>query len=827
MNNRLHTRTSFPRRQRGMATILIALFIGIAVAATSLSILHSMRSTQERQLTVHAQTHAQASAWTGMNALRAHLESLDETELVDFATAAAAPVAIGEVGDADDTLFATVNGGAVSNGDGSYNVTVNLAAVDTSAQASSNMEVVYKVTPGTAAVPHQLDAAAGFYGDLNMSGGLDISGPGAGDIHVKGNLVANGSIGGDGLGHVKSTGDVLIASDISADSLTANGNIVLTGSASGDIYAAGYPGLGKGSIALTASSSSQKNLYANGNLLLAGTTPLGVVDVRGYIEATQWPGSGQYGVMRAVNDDVAANYFAVELNEGESFQDRLDAEESGDAATTYGAQMDADPNLRPYFEQSYTPSSPYAYTNAHFDLLEAKCADAENVMTCESEVGKLKSALTGTTSYIFDRLNPADLEPASIAGAPAQYSVNKVEFKDGPAEVQAKGPVTVTGYSSQVGDIVSTSSVSCSAGWPNYTSIDAPMISGCNSAIASATAPTVAEVAELAPFVMPPPPVVDAWVQKDSAHYAFEREGNKTKVTVRAINGIANGEYYLGNYAADGDNEYICSEVNASNECTLPVSMNDAWPMCGWGTGTGTGNQCLFYKDTDRDGDEEWLLQGAGSMAPGILWFEGDLEINSGNLFNSVVVTGDIKTSGNYKGAGVNFSGIGPICQMTFNLTHQGITIAPAQGANHSTRFADQYPTDVCPAGANTTMPNGQTERDTDFNVLTLANVAFLAGGYEIPDDPTSFSGGNVVFGASAEVMGTVLSADVLDASGSATIYGYISAAGQSGNGSNRVTAGAKINLNDLPSLYGDTVPTVDGSSGAPGTVEVLWTRYR
>lgn len=165
---------------------------------------------------------------------------------------------------------------------------------------------------------------------------------------------------------------------------------------------------------------------------------------------------------------------------------------------------------------------------------------------------------------------------------------------------------------------------------------------------------------------------------------------------------------------------------------------------------------------------------------------------------------------------------------MTFDLTHQGINIAPTQGSNHTTRFADQYPTDVCPAGANTTMPNGTDDRDTDFNASFLGNAAFLAGGYEIEGDPTSFSGGNVVFGSSAEVMGTVLSADVLDASGSATIYGYISAAGQGGNRSNRVTAGAKINLNDLPPLYTDTVPPGgDGSTGSAGTVEVLWTRYR
>ena len=45
-----------PSRQRGVATVLIALFIGIAITAMSLSILHSIRSTQERQVGSHAQT---------------------------------------------------------------------------------------------------------------------------------------------------------------------------------------------------------------------------------------------------------------------------------------------------------------------------------------------------------------------------------------------------------------------------------------------------------------------------------------------------------------------------------------------------------------------------------------------------------------------------------------------------------------------------------------------------------------------------------------------------------------------------------------------------
>lgn len=813
-----------PKRQRGVATILIVIFVGIAITATALGILHSLRSTQERQISVHAQTHSQAAVWTGAEAFRQYLEGLDATALETFATTKntlSRAVDINGIGDVALKAYAFSN---IANGDGSYNMTINITAKDATAQAASNLQVVYKLTPKTISAPYQLTAAAGFYGDLNLSGGLNIDGPGSGNINVKGNLVAHGSVSGTGLGHVNATGDVLIGSDIEAESLTSNGNVVLTGSAKGDINAAGYPGLGKGNILMTASTTVSTNLHANGNILLTGSSPHGTVDARGFIESTGWPGESNLGVLTAANDDVSSDYFSVELNEGETFQDRLETEEADNTDTeidSYSAQLAA--GLRPYFASNYTANSPYSYSRAHFTALEDKCDNlttADAVRACKTQVGKLETALTGRdTVDVFNRLNPDDLDPADPTLP--KYPVNDIKFNDGPSSVAAKGFITVTGNSGAVGELTTTSGIDCGRTWANYTTIVSKWITGCGSATVAATAPTVPEVAELEPFVMPPPPVVNAWTQKGAAHYAFEPDGNKIKVKVQNINNIPAGDYYLGTYASQGANEYICSEVNTSNVCTLPVAAADAWPMCGWGDGTGGGNACFVYRDSDGDGEKDWVISGAGSLAPGIIWFEGDIEINSGNLFNTVIATGNIETTGSFKGAAVNFAGPSQICAMEFDFTHEGVNIKPTQGSNHTIRFQDQYPTE-CKAGAATTVLAGDTA--TDFFVKQIANMAFLSGG-ENPEGV--FTGGNVIFSASSEVMGTVMSADVLDASGAATIYGYIIATGQGNGASNRMTAGAKINLNNLPPLYGDNVVNSDGeTAGSLFNSEMLWSRY-
>ncbi len=146
MNINNHRVSNLPRRQRGMATVLIALFIGLAVTAAALSILHAINSTQDRQVGSHAQTHAQSAVWTGAEALGQYLALKGPAYLATLTTAAA-PLTITGVGDTGDTLTAKVESVGILL-DGSIEMTYALTAIDQSAQASSGLNLVYEVTGG-------------------------------------------------------------------------------------------------------------------------------------------------------------------------------------------------------------------------------------------------------------------------------------------------------------------------------------------------------------------------------------------------------------------------------------------------------------------------------------------------------------------------------------------------------------------------------------------------------------------------------------------------------------------------------------------------------
>lgn len=75
---------SAPSQQRGMATILIIMLMGLALTVTALGVMYSVRTSQEQQVTVHAATHSQAGVWTAAEAVGLYLKELDKTALMAF-----------------------------------------------------------------------------------------------------------------------------------------------------------------------------------------------------------------------------------------------------------------------------------------------------------------------------------------------------------------------------------------------------------------------------------------------------------------------------------------------------------------------------------------------------------------------------------------------------------------------------------------------------------------------------------------------------------------------------------------------------------------------
>lgn len=266
-------------------------------------------------------------------------------------------------------------------------------------------------------------------------------------------------------------------------------------------------------------------------------------------------------------------------------------------------------------------------------------------------------------------------------------------------------------------------------------------------------------------------PKFDAYAYKSLANYMFERSGNDTKVTVNNVSGITNGSYFLVGSGATQD--YLCTGSSYSAAtCKAKICA-----------GYSDYNSCFSYSGN------KWTIAGV-TMAPGLMWFKGDLETGSGTYYNSWIASGNISTSGSNITYAVNYAGYANVCA--------------------NTHFPSLAPGNFCSAASKALLP------------VAAGNIAFGAGGLV----GNVYSGGKVDLSASNDVYGSVLAGDILLTGGSTVVHGYVSA-GRQGNSAGNSTLGAstKIDLRNLPSGFnpGETGAT----SGAPMSATLLWSRYR
>ena len=228
--------------------------------------------------------------------------------------------------------------------------------------------------------------------------------------------------------------------------------------------------------------------------------------------------------------------------------------------------------------------------------------------------------------------------------------------------------------------------------------------------------------------------------------------------------------------------------------------------------------------------DGKWYLAPSGGLAPGVLWFDGDLEINNGNLFNTVLATGNIESTGGSNIAAINFAGFDNVCKGKVNFTHNGGSVT-ADG-NYKTLMDEvvngdpkgQYPKDVCGVNADAYTPSD------------LGNMALMAGG--IKPGTTDYVGGDISLKTNSSTFGTLLAGDLIYTSGDNNIYGYMMATGW-GDGLINNNAGSQLSntttadSTELPYDYdstnrGDGRATTTTTTTTTGkTVTVLWSRYR
>lgn len=404
-------------------------------------------------------------------------------------------------------------------------------------------------------------------------------------------------------------------------------------------------------------------------------------------------------------------------------------------------------------------------------------------------------SISSTGSISYNGLTLTVNGDATFAGSGSQ----------GLTGVQATGNVNISG-SNTIGSISANGNVTTSGSY-NITNLNAggnfvsngDGIVSAGSIGGSATVPTyeqavnkVTSVSGYSPNISVSPPKIDAFALQSQANYIFYIDKKNTCtggmdttasantsqylcLTISNVQGVTAGTYPLTLGSSSCDNK--------TKICTGTVQKPTTLTSTQWNTicnGFSSGN-CLSYSTSGNKGGT-WTLNGNG-FAPGVLWFEGDLSINNGTYYDSMIATGNISTSGSTVLSAPNATTSSNVCSVTY------------------------APTNLCTSGR--------------LNNSAIANTALFSGGYI----GMVFSGGAITLQNSTAIGGNVAAGDILNTSGSITINGGVIAAGQSTSATSN-SLGNSTYLNQAPndSSLG-TIVTGAGSGTIP-TITMLWAKY-
>lgn len=282
-----------PRQQRGVATVLIVLLLGLSLTVAVLTGIQYNRSAQEQAISLHAQTAAQARAWEAAEAVRLYFQELAKSSDESAPTFDQIEAAT-DTEDGGIFITTSVSDVIVKLTDAWRDPVTNSplfqikitaeAARNTRAHAITTLEAViaYNSSEGDSVPSTEV---VSFGGDTDLSGGIKISvEPGKTyDIAVDGNITIGGvSISGagdsGGINSIRSTKSINFTGGSSTffERLHANCDIKLAAGASsaGVIHA-----LNNICLANTNTQSGKTNaeVRANGSVYLSGGDKWGKV----------------------------------------------------------------------------------------------------------------------------------------------------------------------------------------------------------------------------------------------------------------------------------------------------------------------------------------------------------------------------------------------------------------------------------------------------------------------------------------------------------------------------------------------------------------------
>lgn len=425
-------------------------------------------------------------------------------------------------------------------------------------------------------------------------------------------------------------------------------------------------------------------------------------------------------------------------------------------------------------------------------------ANATDVAFCAASGNNPAWDSTAAATCAVPQLSGVDLS-AGNAGSKSVITKGNVEIASGRiGMLESQGNLTVSSNATVLGNI---GGKLVKPGWNN--NVNVVVMPGKMVSITSV------------PKLVIQTETFNANALEGMANYVFkiDSQGYK-KVTVRNVQNVADGSYYLGNYNGGGYRDYLCTGLaNGSSPgsatCQIPA-VSASKTIC---QGYSDYNNCLDYSNG------KWSINGR-SIAPGVAWFQGNLDVGTGTYYNTFIATGNISTSGLHETYAPNFAG--------YDGINGGVRYAPT-GICANSNFPTLIPRQLC----DTVLRKYTGDADG------LGNYAFMAGSR--PDEnyinTTSYVGGNLTLGASSIVHGSVKAGNEFSSGGSTTLQGYATALGLGSKVMNSMGGSTTFDLQRLPPTFtatgqgSGTGSSNNGggnaSSGAAANVQIRWARYK
>ena len=261
------------RRQRGVATVMMALLVGMAVMASTFAVVQQVRTSQDQSMTAHAQTQAQMNAWAGAEMVRQYLQGLTSAQRATLLASVQASAANTALSFSSDMGVSAVLLPASTSSNFLSRITGITAAANPKAKTTATLGVTYAVTAGLATLSTAFKS--GMRAQLGGSITLAADTPEQAVLNVVGDLLTGGySI--SGAHTINATGTINLGSNSSFQVLNSNCDVVISGTTQSVTVNARRHVCGSGTAKVTgvatANGSISMGAAGNGTLAAIGDT---------------------------------------------------------------------------------------------------------------------------------------------------------------------------------------------------------------------------------------------------------------------------------------------------------------------------------------------------------------------------------------------------------------------------------------------------------------------------------------------------------------------------------------------------------------------------